>query len=150
MWGRRTTDLSVRDAERDDRATIERRRTPEYEMDGSETRDIRERSWEDYQGYESTDTPQPAKPWGFFLVLAAIVVVALMYSVTMVILRDDIAPATAIGAMSAAFAVIGTLVGTYFGIKAGLDGQDKVRDTVSRAIRGSEGRQRVRIRREDE
>src|SRR5215207_3359028 len=143
MWGRRTTDLSVRDAERDDRATIERRRTPEYEMDGSETRDIRERSWEDYQGYESTDTPQPAKPWGFFLVLAAIVVVALMYSVTMVILRDDIAPATAIGAMSAAFAVIGTLVGTYFGIKAGLDGQDKVRETLSRGVGSSRERLQV-------
>ena len=64
-----------------------------------------------------------------------------MYSVTMMILRDQIASSTAIGAMSATFAVIGTLVGTYFGIKAGLDGQDKVKETVSR-IRVDEDRSR--------
>jgi hypothetical protein len=47
-------------------------------------------------------------------------------------------------------------VGTYFGIKAGLDGQDKVKETVSR-IRGDEDRprgparrERDRARREDE
>ena len=40
-------------------------------------------------------------------------------------------------------AVIGTLVGTYFGIKAGLDGQDKVKETVSRAM--GEGQDRLRV-----
>jgi hypothetical protein len=118
--------------------------------------DRRELRVDDERGRERTDELLRSRPYGFFLVLAAILVVALMYSVTMVILRDQIAPSTAIGAMSAAFAVIGTLVGTYFGIKAGLDGQDKVKETASR-IRGDENRprgpirrERDRVRREDE
>jgi hypothetical protein len=118
--------------------------------------DRRERPVDDERGRERTDELLRSRPWGFWLVLAAIVVVALMYTVTMVILRDDIAPSTAIGAMSAAFAVIGTLVGTYFGIKAGLDGQEKVKQTVN-SIRGGEDRprgptrrERDRTRREDE
>ena len=102
---------------------------------------------DDRRGRESTDELLRSRPWGFWLVLAAIVVVALMYSVTMVVLRGQIAPSTAIGAMSAAFAVIGTLVGTYFGIKAGLDGQEKVKQTVS-SIRGGEDRPRGPTRRE--
>jgi hypothetical protein len=109
--------------------------------------DRRDLPVDDEQGRQRTDASQRGRPWGFWLVLAAIVVVALMYTVTMVILRQQIAPSTAIGAMSAAFAVIGTLVGTYFGIKAGLDGQDKVKETVSR-IRGDGERPRGRTRRE--
>ena len=134
--------MDVRDTEREEGRT-----------DGTDRRalrDRRERLAENDQGYESAaEGPQSGKPWGFFLVLAAVVVVAVMYLVTMFSI-PNIPPATAIGAMSGALALIGTLVGTYFGIKAGLDGQDKVKDTVSRAIRGSEGRQRIRIRREDE
>jgi hypothetical protein len=141
MRGRRSTDLDVRDTEGE-----------EGRSDGTDRRalrDRRERLAENDQGYESAaEGPQSGKPWGFFLVLAAVVVVAVMYLATMFSI-PNIPPATAIGAMSGALALIGTLVGTYFGIKAGLDGQDKVKETVSRAIRGSEGRQRVRIRRED-
>lgn len=48
------------------------------------------------------------------------------------------------------FPAVRTLVGTYFGIKAGLDGQDKVREIVSRAIRGGAVPPRGRTRREDE
>jgi len=120
----------------------------EFEEDRRGSRDRRDHAAERDIEYDSAPASTSPKPWGFFLVLAAVVVVALMYSVTMVILQDQIAPATAIGAMSAAFAVIGTLVGTYFGIKAGLDGQDKVKDTVSRASGESEDRLRVRTRRE--
>ena len=80
----------------------------------------------------------PPKPWGFSLVPAAIVVVALLCSVTMFTLRGQIAPSTAIAAMSGDFTEIGTLVNTFFGIKADLDGQDKVKDTVSRARGESE------------
>ena len=66
--------------------------------------------------------------------LAAIVVVAIVYSVTIFALeRGDRTPEVVFGAMAASFTVIGTLVGTYFGIKAGLDGQDKIRDSVERA-----------------
>ena len=74
------------------------------------------------------------RPWGFVLVLAAIVVVAIMYTVTIhALTQAQRTPETVFGAMAASFAVIGTLVGTYFGIKAGLDGQDKVRDTPDNA-----------------
>ena len=96
------------------------------------------------QGQKSTGGPQRSRPWGFLLVLAAIVVVAVVYAVTMLTIGPAIrTPATALGAMTAAFAVIGTLVGTYFGIKAGLDGQDKVKETVSRAM--GEGQDRLRV-----
>ena len=133
--------MNVRDVE-EGRADGERSRL-ELGEDRRGSRDRRDRSAERDLEYESAPVSTSPKPWGFFLVLAAIVVVALMYSVTMVILKDQIAPATAIGAMSAAFAVIGTLVGTYFGIKAGLDGQDKVRETLSRGVGSSRERLQV-------
>lgn len=88
---------------------------------------------------------QRGTPWGFYLVLAAIVVVAIVYSVTIFALeRADRTPEVVFGAMAASFTVIGTLVGTYFGIKAGLDGQDKIRDSLGRASgRGERGRQDI-------
>lgn len=67
--------------------------------------------------------------------LAAIIVVAAMYLVTMRSI-PNIPPETAVGAMSGALALIGTLVGTYFGIKAGLDGQNNVRATRTTDIDG--------------
>jgi hypothetical protein len=84
------------------------------------------------QGQNTEETPKAGTPWGFFLVLAAIVVVAIMYSVTIYHVNGK-SPETVFGAMAASFTVIGTLVGTYFGVKAGLDGQDKVRQTLDRA-----------------
>ena len=103
------------------------------------------------ESYQSTGVQkQRNTAWGFWLVLAAILVIALVYSVTMLTIGKEIkTSATAIGAMTTVFTVIGTLVGTYFGIKAGLDGQDKVKDTMDRAIR-DEGRPRDRSRREYE
>jgi hypothetical protein len=96
------------------------------------------------QGQGNTVGPQQSRPWGFWLVLAAIILVTVVYSVTMLTIGEKIqSPATAIGAMTAAFAVIGTLVGTYFGIKAGLDGQEKTKETLSRAIGEREDRLRI-------
>jgi hypothetical protein len=81
---------------------------------------------------------KPGIPWGFFLVLAAIVVVAAVYSVTILAIgRADRTPEVVFGAMAACFTVIGTLVGTYFGVKAGLDGQDKMKQTLARVGYGS-------------
>jgi hypothetical protein len=81
---------------------------------------------------------KPGTPWGFFLVLAAIVVVAVVYSVTILAIgREDRTPEVVFGAMAACFTVIGTLVGSYFGVKAGLDGQDKMRQTLARVGYGS-------------
>lgn len=91
--------------------------------------DGREHPVNNEQGQEG---PQKGTPWGFFLVLAAIVVVAIMYSVTIFLIEDK-TPETVFGAMAASFTVIGTLVGTYFGVKAGLDGQDKLRQTLAGA-----------------
>lgn len=92
----------------------------------------------DGQGQQGTEQGAQQKPaYGFFLVLAAIVVVAIMYSVTLLLINDtNRAPELVFGAMAASFTVIGTLVGTYFGIKAGLDGQDRVNE----AVRGTVGR----------
>jgi hypothetical protein len=94
------------------------------------------------RGQQSTgEGAQQKPPYGFYLVLAAIVVVAIMYSVTILLIGDDKrTPETVFGAMAASFTVIGTLVGTYFGIKAGLDGQDKLKDTVGKANGGSDNR----------
>ncbi len=89
---------------------------------------------------------QRGTPWGFFLVLAAIVVVAIMYSVTIYLIEDR-SPETVFGAMAASFTVIGTLVGTYFGIKAGLDGQDKLKEGFGRAAGVREDRDRNRAER---
>jgi hypothetical protein len=98
------------------------------------------------RGNKSTEEgPQRGLPWGFFLVLGAIVVVAAMYLVTMRSI-PNIPPETAVGAMSGALALIGTLVGTYFGIKAGLDGQDKVKQTMASAAREEERREEERRR----
>lgn len=81
---------------------------------------------------------KPGTPWGFFLVLAAIVVVAIVYSVSIIALgmADNLTAETVFGAMAACFTVIGTLVGTYFGVKAGLDGQDKLKQTLARVTDG--------------
>ena len=77
------------------------------------------------------EVEKPGTPWGFFLVLAAIVVVAIVYSAT-IYLIDQRTPEVVFGAIAACFTVIGTLVGTYFGIKAGLDGQDKLKQALAR------------------
>ncbi len=105
----------------------------------------RESQLVDGQGNNSAQTSERGKPWGFLLVLAAVVVIAVMYAVTMLTIGSEIQnPTTAIGAMTAAFTVISTLVGIYFGIKAGLDGQDKAKEMVDRAIRGGEHLRRDR------
>jgi hypothetical protein len=84
---------------------------------------------------------KPGTPWGFFLVLAAIVVVAVVYSVTILAIgREDRTPEVVFGAMAVCFTVIGMLVDTYFGVKAGLDGQDKMRQTFTRVGYGSSER----------
>ena len=115
-------------------------------MDRSVSMDGRELPVDDEQGNKSTEEgPQRGLPWGFFLVLGAIVAVAIMYLVTMRSI-PNIPAETAIGAMSGALALIGTLVGTYFGIKAGLDGQDKVKETMERAARDEERRRERALR----
>jgi hypothetical protein len=132
----------------DDGAAVERSRAPEPLVTRSASMDRREFPVEDNQERrQNAEGSQRSTPWGFWLVLAAIFMVALVYAVTMLTIGREIrTPATALGAMTAAFAVIGTLVGTYFGIKAGLDGQDKVKDSVDRAVDRAVDRSRERPR----
>jgi hypothetical protein len=100
-------------------------------------------------GQAQQEGSQRGTPWGFVLVLAAIVVVGIMYSVTIFAIgNENRTPETVFGAMAASFTVIGTLVGTYFGIKAGLDGQDKVKDAVAKANADSEDRPPARVQRD--
>lgn len=111
---------------------------PEPGVDWPGSMERRELPVDKERGQQNTeDAPKAGTPWGFFLVLAAIVVVAIMYSVTIFFI-DQKDPEVVFGAMAASFTVIGTLVGTYFGIKAGLDGQDKAKETLSKAV-GSPG-----------
>jgi len=140
----------MRDIEREEgQATVERPRTDEPRVVRPGSRDRGDTPQEADLVPESIDMSQRSRPYGFYLILSAIVLIAVVYSVTILAISDEInTPATAIGAMTATFTVIGTLVGTYFGIKAGLDGQDKVKETVTRAVRG-EARPRTRNRRED-
>lgn len=97
------------------------------------------------QGYRSAErSSRSTTPWGFLLVLASIVVIAVMYSVTMLTIGQSIrTPTTAIAAMASVFPIISALVGTYFGVKAGLDGQDKAKEMMDKAI-NSERRPRER------
>ena len=124
-----------------DRAAVKQTMTPEPGPDRPGSMDRRELPVDNKRGQENTEeTSKAGTPWGFFLVLAAILVVAIVYSVSILALKDKITPETVFGAMAACFTVIGTLVGTYFGIKAGLDGQDKLRQTLART--GDSSRER--------
>jgi protein-S-isoprenylcysteine O-methyltransferase Ste14 len=100
----------------------------------------------DEQWQQGAPETRSTTPWGFLLVLASIVVIAVVYSVTMWAIGDRIrTPATAIAAMTAVFPVISALVGAYFGVKAGLDGQEKAKEIMDRALR----EERPRNRRDD-
>lgn len=120
-------------------------RRSETGMDQPGSANGRELRQADRQGDQRAQSSERGTPWGFLLVLTAVVVIAGMYAVTMLTIGQEIQnPTTAIGAMTAAFTVISTLVGIYFGIKAGLDGQDKAKEMVDKAIRGGERLRRDR------
>jgi|SRR5215217_2410751 len=77
---------------------------------------------------------QKASPYAFYVVTLALVLVSLVAFSTMLIFRGLFENATDVTAvLSSLFAVVGTLVGTYFGIKASSDTSDKARDTIERA-----------------
>jgi hypothetical protein len=148
-----STNKSINDFEREeDRAIVKQPVTPEPEVDRPGSMDGRELLVNNERGQESTEGgPRRGTPWGFVLVLAAIVVVAIVYSVTIFAIdQKDRTPEIVFGAMAAAFTVIGTLVGTYFGIKAGLDGQDKVKETLAGAVGRSRERPQGSTERGDE
>jgi len=77
---------------------------------------------------------QKASPYAFYVVTLALVLVSLVAFSTMLIFRGLFENATDVTAvLSSLFAVVGTLIGAYFGIKASSDVTDKTRNTIERA-----------------
>ena len=117
-------------------------RTSEAGMDRTDAKNGRAPA--DGERREGLLTTRPSRPYGFWLALASIVVIAAVYAVTMVTIGPSIrTPATAIAAMTAVFPVISALVGAYFGVKAGLDGQEKAKEIMDRALREESTRNRA-------
>ena len=72
--------------------------------------------------------PPPSKPWAFWLVVIAILCVTGIFLVVWFIPTPTVfgESSQVIAVLSSTFAVIGTLVGTYFGIKSTGDARDSV------------------------
>lgn len=88
------------------------------------------------QPVAQTATPetQTTSPYAFYVVALALVLVSLVGSSTLLIFRGLFENATDVTTvLSSLFAVIGTLVGAYFGIKASGDANDKARRATDRA-----------------
>lgn len=82
---------------------------------------------------QTTET-QTTSPYAFYVVALALVLVSLVGSSTLLIFRGLFENATDVTTvLSSLFAVIGTLVGAYFGIKASGDANDKARRATDRA-----------------
>jgi hypothetical protein len=97
------------------------------------------------QNGQNSAPPAQTKPWSFFLVFGAIMCVTVIFLVVWLAPPPNVFTESshAIAALTATFGMIGTLVGTYFGIKASSDARDTVervhnkassdaRDTVER------------------
>jgi hypothetical protein len=79
--------------------------------------------------------PRFSLPYGFWLVrwsVSSIVIVFAIAIVAGVWLGVFNTAAQILAAMTAAFTVIGSLAGAYFGVKSGLDGQDKLNEARDR------------------
>jgi hypothetical protein len=85
-------------------------------------------------GQDSAPPPQ-TKPWSFFLVLGASLCITVIFLVVWLtpVPKVFTQSSQVIAALTATFGVIGTLVGTYFGVKSSSD----ARDTVERVQRSS-------------
>jgi hypothetical protein len=78
-------------------------------------------------GGQQQGSPKATPAYAFWLILVSIVVVTATFLLTMLIFKETLLEdgPLVIAAMSSSFTVIGTLVGTYFGIKAGRDTQEQ-------------------------
>jgi hypothetical protein len=85
-------------------------------------------------GQTAPPDTQTTSPYAFYLVTLALVLVSFVGSSAMLIFRNLFENATDVTTvLSSLFAVIGTLVGAYFGIKASGDAHDKARHVTDRA-----------------
>jgi hypothetical protein len=72
-------------------------------------------------------------PYGLYVVALALVLISLVAFSAMLIFRNLFENATDVTTvLSSMFAVVGTLVGAYFGVKASNDATDKVQDNLIR------------------
>ncbi len=82
----------------------------------------------------STTGDHRTPPYAFRIAALAIIVAAIVFILIMLIFRNKIADgALVISALSTLFAVIGTIVGAYFGIKLTSDSTDKAQNAVKKA-----------------
>jgi len=74
------------------------------------------------------------RPYAFYVVALAFIVVLIAFVATMAIFRDLFEEATEVTtALSSLFTVIGTVLGAYFGIKVSSDTTDKTQGAIERA-----------------
>ena len=75
--------------------------------------------------------PRFSKPYGFWLVRWSVSAIVIIFVVTVGLglwLDKFTTAAQLLAAMAAAFTAIGSLAGAYFGVKSGLDAQDKLNE----------------------
>jgi amino acid transporter len=76
---------------------------------------------------------QRVPPYGLYVITLALILVSLVAFSAMLIFRNLFETATDVTTvLSSMFAVVGTLVGAYFGVKASNDATDKVQHTLDR------------------
>src|SRR5688572_16874850 len=98
------------------------------------------KSNEDQQHQENGHATQPKKPWGFYLVVVAILSVTIAFVIIMVLyyrlkIFDQENAANITAALGTLFGFVGTLVGAYFGIKASSEAQGRAEKRVAEAER---------------
>jgi len=83
------------------------------------------------------EEPPPKPPYNFYFAIGSVGATAVAYILTILIFRglieapEDVAIVS--GALGVLFTLIGTIAGTFFGIKSSSDTQDKARAAESKA-----------------
>lgn len=84
----------------------------------------------DQRATDQTESP----PYGMYVALAALVLISLVAFSAMIIFRSLFETATEVTTvLGSLFAVVGTVVGAYFGIKTSGDTRDKMQGSIDRA-----------------
>jgi hypothetical protein len=81
-----------------------------------------------------------SRPYGMIVALAALVLISFVASLAMVIFKDLFESATEVTTvLGSLFAVVGTVVGAYFGIKSSADTRDRMLGTIE-SVQGERNR----------
>ena len=80
---------------------------------------------------QETADQRRSRPYGMIVALAALILMSLVAFAAMLMFRDVFENATDVSTVLASlFAVVGTVVGAYFGIKTSGDARDKMQETI--------------------